>query len=215
MRLTIWVLIGAYILISLPLVLLFMQSANFRVVTTSEVTRKLAHVRPMRYALCGDSLTAQWPNAGSMLAGSRFAALNLGTPGAVLSQIAGQVDNAARLKPRVLAIAAGTNDRLQGRTDAEILSDFDDLLRHVKGTGLEAIVVTSIPLPRDAAHDARIGALNAELQAKVQANGWRFVDLNAAILAAPDRDALYQPDGLHFSSRMYDLWAAAMTFNNL
>lgn len=202
--------LAVYAIVTAPLALLFMQSATFRAVTAAEITRKLAHVRPLDYALVGDSLTAQWPAAGAMLGGNRFSALNLGAPGAVLSQIGGQLDNAARLKPRRLSIAAGTNDRLQGRSDQEIVQAFDDVLAHAQRLGFASVIVTSIPVPRDFSQDARILALNANLQAKVKGAGWRFVDLNATVLQAPDRAALYQPDGLHFSPRMYELWAAAM-----
>lgn len=204
------IVLAIYAIVTAPLALLFLWSDNFRAVTVHEVTRKLAHVKPLPYALAGDSLTAQWVSAGRDLAGSRFGALNLGAPGAVLSQITWQLDNAARLKPRVLSIAAGTNDRLQGRSNEEILAGWDALILHAKTLPLQSVVVTAVPLPRDPSQDARLLALNADLQAKVKSAGWGFVDLNAAILRAPDRAALYQPDGLHFSAQMYALWAAAM-----
>lgn len=204
------IVLALYAIVTAPLALLFLQSEQFRSVTASEVTRKLAHVRQLPYALAGDSLTAQWASAGQDLAGSIFGALNLGASGAVLSQITGQLENAARLKPQVLSIAAGTNDRLQGRSDDEILAGWDALILQAKTLPLQRVVVTAVPFPREATQDARLLALNVALRSKVEAAGWRFVDLNAAILAAPDRGALYQTDGLHFAPPIYALWAKAL-----
>lgn len=207
LRCTLVWLVVAYCSATLPLALLVFQSDYYRFVTVQEISRKLAHIRPLTYAFIGDSLTAQEESWGSLLGRSPFCAINLGTPGYTISQVGGELANAARLNPRFVSILAGTNDYNFGHTDEQILGDFKLLLQSARDLGCQFIVVTSIPLHADSAHDARLIALNLQLRTLVEAGGWRFLDLNSAILKDSNRAELYQSDGLHFSRRMYKLWA--------
>lgn len=200
-------LVAAYCLATLPLVLLFVQSENYRFVTIEEISRKLAHLRLLKYVFIGDSLTAEGLNWGLRLGESRFSAVNLGAPGYTITQIEAQLDNAVRLQPRYLSILAGTNDYEFGRTDEQIVDDYRQLLEHARSLGFSSIIVTSLPFRADPVHDSRLGALNRKLKALVEESGGKFLDLNSAIIRSPNRGALFQSDGLHFSPRMYEVWA--------
>ena len=202
-----FLLMAAYCAGTLPLASLVCLSDHYRAETMLEFTRKLAHLRSLKYAKVGDSLVAQEADWGSLLGGSRFSAINLGTPGHTISQIQAQLDNAAHLKPRYVSIMAGTNDYSQGRTDEQILADFERLLQHAHELGLHTVLVTSIPLRADTIHDPHLTVLNRRLQEVVEANGSTFLNLNSAILNTANRAALFQSDGLHFAGGMYDLWA--------
>jgi lysophospholipase L1-like esterase len=171
------------------------------------IARRIASFRQIKYLLIGDSLTAEGFNWGPKLGESSLSALNLGASGHVISQIQIQLDTAATLKPKFVLVLAGTNDYQRGRTDEEILSDFERFLNRANQLELRDGVVTSIPVQADSTEDERLLGLNAKLKQLVAAGGWRFVDLNLAIMDNRDRAGLFQEDHIHFSQRMYDLWA--------
>lgn len=201
-----------YGLASSPLVFLLLQSNQYRLETGEELTRKIAHIRPLRYAFLGDSLTAG-RNWGWALGGSPFCALNLGSPGRTISQIQGELDDAMRFNPRLAFVLAGTNDLITGRTDEEMMADYTAFFRHAEELHFRMLIVTSLPFQRSSGEDARILGINERLRALVEARGWKFVDLNSAILREPDRSGLYLEDGVHFSPRMYGLWVRLLKEN--
>ena len=154
----------AYIGVTLPMFALMVQSEHFRFLTINEITRKLAHVRPLKFAFIGDSLTAQYSYPGAIFGSTRFDALNLGAPSHTIKQIQSQLPNAARLNPERISILAGTNDVLQGRTDHQIIEDYNQLLIQTKKLGFKKVYVTSLPVFKDGIDDLRIAAINAEIK---------------------------------------------------
>lgn len=203
-------LVLLYLLATLPLTALFALSDSFRMACVHEASRKIAHFRQVPFILMGDSLTAAGGYWGMRLGKTPFDAINLAVPGNTIAQILyGQVENGLRLKPRIVCLLAGTNDRIFGRTDDQIVTDFETLIAKLK-VGGTPFIVTGIPVHATTAEDAPILALNRRLAEITTANGGNYLDLNPQIIASPDRASLFQGDGLHFAEPMYVLWTKAL-----
>jgi lysophospholipase L1-like esterase len=200
-----------YLTASLPLVLLYAQSAYFRATTSAEITRKLSHFVPMEAVFCGDSITAAVPDWSDALGLRPYSTLNLAAPGLLVAQVEDQVRRALALRTRRIMVMAGTNDLGDPRlTDDDILGKWAAILELPRGSSVAQRFVIGIPLQGDPGLDTRVGRLNHELSRAAERNGWRFVDLNQAFLASPSpRSALF-PDGRHFSATAYRLWYATL-----
>lgn len=198
---------AVYLALSLPLVLLLLRSDYFRVVTASEVTRKLSHVTPMEAVFCGDSITATITDWGRRLGLRPFSTLNLAIPGLYVGQVRDQVRRALALRCRCVIVMAGTNDVADdNHTDDVILADWAAILALAPSDDPRLRIIVSIPFQRDPALDARIDGLNLQLEAAAVRAGWRYVNLNAAFTAARSPRSDLFTDGRHFSELAYGIW---------
>ena len=207
LRRTLFAATAAYLALSLPLALLLLRSEYFRIVTAAEVTRKLSHVSPMEAVFCGDSHTAAIPDWGGRLGLRPFSTLNLAIPGLYVYQVRDQVQRALLLPTRRIVVMAGTNDlRDHRRTDADILADWQSILRLETSGAAPRRIVVSIPLQGDTALDPRIAALNLQLRTVALNAGWEFLDLNARFTSTQVPRTDLFTDGIHFSETTYRLW---------
>lgn len=204
-------LAGIYLLLSLPLVLLVVQSSYFRSVTAAEIARKLNHFRLMEAIFCGDSITAGVPNWGLRLRIGPFSTLNLAVPGLAVRQVQPQVVRAIEYHPKSVIVMAGTNDVDDPRmSDDAIVADWETIFRLRRNPATQRLVIISIPFQADCDKDQRIQELNERLKALATSYRWLYVDINSGFLSSrASRKDLF-PDGRHFSELAYRHWAAAL-----
>ena len=123
-------MVGAYCILSLPLVLVFLKSEYVRFVAVQTVTNWKGKLNGVSSVYVGDSITAGGRNWGSMLG-----AINLAGDGYTVSQIEGQLGKAETYSPKRVFILAGTNDIL-GRQATDLKQfelDYNSLLDRASG----------------------------------------------------------------------------------
>jgi hypothetical protein len=198
--------VGAYCILSLPLVLVSLKSEYVRFVAVQTVTNWKGKLNGISSAYVGDSITAGGRNWGSMLG-----AINLAGDGYTVWQIEGQLGKAETYTPKRIFILAGTNDIL-GRRPFDLKQfelDYSSLLD--RASGLKAdIYVTLIPFTARAEANKMIPSANQTILRLASSRGVPTVDLNPTI--APDGILLpeYTVDGVHFSDGAYKIWRTAL-----
>ena len=94
----------------------------------------------------GNFRTESWPRVLLDLALPDFKLVNLGLPGATVERaIERELPKLERADPDVVTVWLNANDILQGVSPARYKQDFDRLLRRVKRTGPEQILVANTP----------------------------------------------------------------------
>jgi hypothetical protein len=172
-------------------------------------------VRP-RFVIVGDSLAEQCP--WGRLSLYPFTAVNLGTAGAGLKDIAGQVVRSWLIPGDWLLVNGGINDVLWDTSSIERLEeDFRWLLRRIGKR--QNVVITLIPYVSDTAELPHVPAADRAMRID-QANhliaklskerGFFVIDLNAEISFGGIRRPEMTNDGIHFSPSANATWINAV-----
>ena len=179
----------------------------------------------------GNFKTESWPRVFLDLALPDFKLVNLGLPGATVDRaIERELPKLRRAKPDVVTVWLNANDILQGVTPARYKRDFNRLLRHIKRTDPEQILVANTPpldtlpayracrpdppedgpfcwlgnsLPSPAEMRALVGRYNRIIKRSVERIGGTLVDLHSSAREAQKMGidaALVSGDGLHPST---------------
>ena len=198
--------VGAYCILTLPLVLVCLKSEYVRFVAIQMVTNWKGKMNGLSSAYVGDSITAGGRNWGTVLG-----AINLAGDGYTVWQIEGQLGKAEKYSPERIFILAGTNDIL-GRRPFDLHQfelDYASLLDRALGMKAE-IYVTLIPLMARPEANEMIPAANQTILRLATSRGVPTTDLNPTI--APNGTLLsqYTVDGVHFSDEAYKVWRAAL-----
>lgn len=160
-----------------------------------------------RFLVIGDSLAACCPF--HKLSPWPFGALNLAKGGALLGDIARQIDVVPQATPRWILADGGLNDLLgAGRSPGEIHRDFVTLLRRLDGRA--PVIFTLMPHVSDPAAAPRIDAANALMRDVCRRYGVAVLDLNPQLSLYGARRPETTQDGLHFTDRANALWIAAL-----
>jgi acyl-CoA thioesterase I len=94
----------------------------------------------------GNFRTESWPRVLLDLALPDFKLVNLGLPGATVERaIERELPKLERAEPDVVTVWLNANDILQGVTPARYKRDFNQLLRRIKRTDPEQILVANTP----------------------------------------------------------------------
>ena len=188
-----------------------------------------AAAAPFSYVALGDSLTAG-QGARHGYVDRLYDRLAHEHPGTVLHNLASsgattadvlrvQVPRVAKLRPRLVTLAIGTNDLTDGTSVNEVLGNLATIVASLRATGA-AVVVTNLPAVGLApavppAYRAQIDGLvrsaNAAIQAICQKNQATLFDLYAlSKTEIPRHPEYFSWDGYHPSDDGYDRWAQAM-----
>jgi lysophospholipase L1-like esterase len=188
-------LVSLYLAFSLPILALCLTE-SVRFALTNKVAELSARVVRPKVVFVGDSITAggrSWFGLARPLG-----ALNLARVGFELRQMQPLMKAASEYHPRHVVFMGGSNDVAHGRTDEEIMRDFDALLPH-------ASIVTLIPMQKPE-NAERIARLNSRMRWLAEARALPVIDLNPLIAQDGALKAEYTTDGLHFSDAAYALW---------
>jgi lysophospholipase L1-like esterase len=139
------------------------------------------------------------------------------------SQIADSVRYAPRIilpyKPRMVVLYAGGNDVNGGKTPAQVLKDFDALVKEVHAALPDTrIVYISInPAVSRWSKEAQFVEANRLIEEYVRAEDGKsaplsYIDSHSKLLDAKRqaRPEILREDGLHLNSRGYALWTAIL-----
>ena len=121
----------------------------------------------------------------------------------------------------LVTLLIGVNNQFRGQPIEAFQTDFQNILssalRFTKGIDQHHVVVLSIPdwgaTPYGSTYNratvsAEIDAFNAVERAECNRLGVRFVDITPISRTALGDASMVASDGLHFSGKMYALWAA-------
>lgn len=199
----------AYLLLTLPLAALFIQSEYFRFLALEQVSWKLAKLRPPGIVFTGDSITAGGRNWGLRMGSHPFATLNLAGSDYTVSQVFYQVKRAASMGPEVVSIQAGTNDVLSREYKFERLkADYARIFSLIDAHPGTLFLVTSVPPFRNGFRSSRITEVNDFLRGEAGARkNAVYVDLAGAIRETSIPGEELYVDNVHFDDPAYGIWA--------
>jgi lysophospholipase L1-like esterase len=195
-------LVGAYLILSLPVMFVFSYSEYVRYVAVQMVTNWRGKLIGLPAAYVGDSITAGGRNWGAP-----FEAINLAGSGYTVSQIRNQLPKAATYSPRRIFILAGTNDILGSDSFDPIL--FRQQYAHLldSAADLDAdVFITTIPFTSNQSHSRLIAEANSHIRDLAQHHGFNVVELNPIIAPEGLLLAEYTGDGVHLNSRAHSVW---------
>jgi len=118
-------------------------------------------------------------------------------------QIRPLMANATAYRPRYIVVTSGTNDAIFGYDIENIRSEWRAML-----TTNASVIVTLPPLTENAGYNVGLIAISEVIREVARENGVAVVDLNPVL--APNGVLLpqYSSDGVHLTSRAYEVWAA-------
>jgi lysophospholipase L1-like esterase len=198
--------IGAYCILTLPLVLVALKSEYVRFVAIQMVANWKGKLSGISSAFVGDSITAGGRNWGTVLG-----AINLAGDSYTVWQVEGQLGKAEKYSPERIFILAGTNDIL-GRRPFDLKQfelDYTSFLDRAMGLKAE-IYVTLIPLTARSEANTMIPLANETILRLATGRGIPTIDLNPTIAPAGTLLPQYTVDGVHFSDAAYDVWRMAL-----
>jgi lysophospholipase L1-like esterase len=172
--------VGAYCILTLPVMLVFLKSEYLRYAAIQTVTNWKGKLQGLPFAYVGDSITAGGRNWGSF-----FGAINLAGDGYTVWQIKSQTERAEKYSPKRLFILAGTNDLLERRQCepkqefdlTQFESDYGSLLDLAAETKAE-VYVTLIPFTSREERNRDIQSANDVILRLAQSKGIITLDLN-------------------------------------
>jgi len=179
----------------------------------SNYTLLLAHwrsklIRPS-YVFIGDSMVASGGIWGWRLGYDPLSAINLGENRLRTHQIAIRATLAAKYRPDVIVVMAGTNDAIQ----TDHLGEFDEArLREAwqdifSAAGSIRVIVTLAPFTDNPAFNRRIAEINYLVESYVANRHVTVIDLNPDIAPKGVIEPRYTVDGVHFTDAAYSIWA--------
>jgi lysophospholipase L1-like esterase len=183
--------------------------------------RLIAVQKPKSLAvMAGDSISLWFPS--SQMVGYRL--LNQGISGETSAGLLKRLYVFDQTKPDVIFVMIGINDLLRGKSNAEILTNQQQVIEYLKWAHPKAQIVVQSVLPhaveavtwegRDrllAISNTRIQALNHETEAIAQAQSVHYLNLYPLVANAQgDLRRELSSDGLHLSRKGYEVWGIAL-----
>lgn len=201
-----WLLI-AYVVTSLPLVVLFLWNRTVRSTFLNIAAHYGSKVHDVRSLHVGDSLTAGGGQWSGRLSGTPLNAINLAGNGYTVSQVRHQLQAGLRYKPTYVCVLAGTNNVCNPYYNEDItVQQYRELMYQLQFANVR-VIVTLVPYQASNLHQAAITRLNNRIRKVAHVPNCQIIDLNPTI--APDGHLLpkYTTDGIHFTDAAYDIWA--------
>ncbi len=157
------------------------------------------------YVFYGDSRVVGFASYGFLDANRIFA-----STGDSVTFMSNWNDTLTSLKPSYIIISYGANDVVAGFSVEEYQSMVVTSIQEVEQLcpNAEIYVNSILPVSAGAIEENpawnNIGSYNAMLKQVCKDNKWNYVDNDSLVSG---NDAFYEPDGIHFVSSFYEIWA--------
>ncbi len=120
-----------------------------------------------------------------------------------------------RYQPRIVVLYAGDNDINAGRTDDQVVADYESFVRLVHGADstVDIVFISIKPSLQRWALWPRMRAVNARVRAHTESHPREhYVDLAKPMLGTDGtpRKELFVADGLHMTPAGYDGWSSGL-----
>jgi hypothetical protein len=199
--------LGAYVLASLPLAILFAVNHQFRHVFFNLSSHYRAKLVKPHTVHVGDSITAGGGHWSFLLSSMPFDSINLAGDGYTTRQIAGQVRRALLYQPKVVVIMAGANDILGGDfREQEVVDGYIYIAKLFAGKPSQCLVTLPTKL-RDPSQTETVELLNGRLSDILPEMGCLVVDLNPDLAPNGVLERRFTRDGIHLNQEAYAVWA--------
>lgn len=185
--------------------------ASVRSNLASEVIRRILAQSPakVRIILLGDSLTANGKDWNPRL--GRRDVRNAGQGGYLTGQMLWMLDTCVvAARPEICFVLAGINDLFNDIPPATVFANQRQIVTRLIAGGVRPVVQSVLFVHDNAALNARIGALNAQLREWCAANGIDWLDLNPALADANGLKREYTTDGTHLTEQGYAIWSGQL-----
>ncbi len=142
--------------------------------------------------------------------------INRGFGGSQLADVNRYVkETVLRYQPRIVVLYAGDNDINAGKTNDQVLADYETFVRsvHASDSTIDIIFIPIKPSLQRWALWPRMSELNTRVLTHTKAHAHQhYVDLATPMLGADGkpRPELFVEDGLHMTSAGYDGWSAGL-----
>lgn len=154
----------------------------------------------------GDSLTL-WLRPGLFVGDNLW--LNQGIGGDNTARIRHRVSLLQGTRPNSIFLMIGVNDLIAGRSNADILTNYDDIVGQLRDNHPDARIVVQSILPTDhhAVSNDRVRAINQQLAQMAQRHDAMYLDLYPHFSDEAGRlRAELTTDGIHLSDFGYEVW---------
>jgi len=152
--------------------------------------------------LLGDSITAWNP---------RKDAVNMGVPGDTVRDILWRVEDILELTGDEVYLMAGINDIIMGFSEGKILENYTKLVGTLKKNFKRLIVISVLPVDSSSRNEI-IRSLNKKIEEITQEAGGEYLDIYQEFTGKDGNiDIKYTTDGVHLSSKGYDLLNTKLT----
>lgn len=185
--------------------------ASVRSNLASEVIRRILAQSPakVRIVLLGDSLTANGKDWNPRL--GRRDVRNAGQGGYLTGQMLWMLDTCVvAARPEICFVLAGINDLFNDIPPATVFANQRQIVTRLIAGGVRPVVQSVLFVHDNAALNARIGALNAQLREWCAANGIDWLDINPALADANGLKREYTTDGTHLTEQGYAIWSGQL-----
>ena len=185
--------------------------ASVRSNLAGEVIRRILAQSPakVRIVLLGDSLTANGKDWNPRL--GRRDVRNAGQGGYLTGQMLWMLDTCVvAARPETCFVLAGINDLFNDIPPATVFANQRQIVTRLIAGGVRPVVQSVLFVHDNAALNARIGALNAQLREWCAANGIDWLDLNPALADANGLKREYTTDGTHLTEQGYAIWSGQL-----
>lgn len=185
--------------------------ASVRSNLASEVIRRILAQSPakVRIVLLGDSLTANGKDWNPRL--GRRDVRNAGQGGYLTGQMLWMLDTCVvAARPEICFVLTGINDLFNDIPPATVFANQRQIVTRLIAGGVRPVVQSVLFVHDNAALNARIGALNAQLREWCAANGIDWLDLNPALADANGLKREYTTDGTHLTEQGYAIWSGQL-----
>lgn len=167
----------------------------------------------------GDSQTEQCEWREWLRLPDSLPVLNRGITADHVRGIEARLPEVLRHRPVAVYLLVGINDLLFGRPPADILTDYDRLLREMRNLApTTRIYVLNLPpvnnqVKRTGIENAEIRTFNAGLGRLTEAHGLPFLDLHTPLCDGAARlDVRFTEDGLHLNGAGYAVWKEVLGY---
>lgn len=132
---------------------------------------------------------------------------NRGIPGDTSEGILKRVDQVIALNPVRVYLMFGINDIVRGTENAEIFSNYKNIISKLQNSGIKVIVQSTLLTDRDD-FNTKVNGLNTLLSDYSSQQGIDFIDINSNL--APDGLLQNSYDGIHLNADAYLAWRDAI-----
>ena len=195
-----------YLVLSIPIVAIFVCSSATRFAASQALARAGAWAIPISRVFCGDQITRDGGVWGWRISANPFGTLNIAEGNVASWQVLEQVREAIEYRPKTIYATAGRFDVEDPAYDEnrtmETLQKMLDIAND-EGTHL---VLTLAPYGTSPEKNALLTTLNARIEKELE--DATILNLNNQIAPQGTLLTKYTNDGLHLNETAYDVWAS-------
>ncbi len=195
-----------YLILSIPVVALFVCSSGVRFAAAQALARGGSSVIPISRVFCGDLYTRDGGVWGWRIAANPFGTLNLADARVASWQFVQQVRDALDHRPKTIYASIGRFDIDDPNYDEsrtlEHLRQALELANH-EGTHL---VLTLAPYGSNSVTNTKLASLNERIEQELE--DATILDLNNTIAPQGTLLTRFTSDGEHLNEAAYDAWAS-------